>query len=316
MYLGIDVSKLTIDCCLITDGQTHERKFNNNTKGFQQLTEWLKSCKVTEMLHCVCEATGIYYEALAEYLHSRYTITVENPRKIKGYAIAELQRSKTDKQDARLIAQYCQDRQHKLRPWKPSAPQQKQLQELARYLEHLKQQRATARTKHHEAPDYIKPHIQTTIDNLNSQIKTVKQQIAQFYKDNPHYNTQRKRLKSITGIGEQAAAILLAVYQRHSFRTSKQFTAYLGLDPKDHKSGTSVKGKSRISKIGNADIRKSLYMPALVAYRCNALPAFVGRLKAKGKPMKLILVALMRKLVVIAFTLLANGQDFDKTRYA
>lgn len=105
--------------------------------------------------------------------------------------------------------------------------------------------------------------------------------------------------------------MLLATYQRHSFKTAKQFTAYLGLDPRQHQSGTSVNGRNRISKIGNANIRKSLYMPALVAYRCNAFPDFVCRLKAKGKPIKLILVALMRKLAVIAFTLLANSQDFD-----
>ena len=105
MYLGIDVSKLTIDCCLIADGQNHQKKFQNNKVGFEQLTKWLQSHKVSDKLHCVCEATGTYYEALAEYLYLRYTITVENPRKIKGYAIAELQRSKTDTQDAKLIAQ-------------------------------------------------------------------------------------------------------------------------------------------------------------------------------------------------------------------
>ena len=110
MYLGIDVSKLTIDCCLISDGQNHEKRFSNNPKGFQLLTDWLKFHQMTSELHCCCEATGIYHEPLAHYLHQHYTVTVENPRRIKGYAIAELQRSKTDKQDARLIAQYCQDR--------------------------------------------------------------------------------------------------------------------------------------------------------------------------------------------------------------
>ena len=80
MYLGIDVSKLTIDCCLIADGQNHQKRFQNNEGGFEQLIKWLQSHKVTDKLHCVCEATGTYYEALAEYLHHRYTITVENPR--------------------------------------------------------------------------------------------------------------------------------------------------------------------------------------------------------------------------------------------
>mgnify|MGYP000964328149 CR=1 FL=1 len=100
-----------------------------------------------------------------------------------------------------------------------------------------------------------------------------------------------------------------------TFKNAKQFTAYLGLDPRKYQSGTSVNGKSRISKIGNSEIRKSLYMPAVVAYRCNAFPEFVGRLKKKGKHIKLILIAIMRKLAVIAFTLMKNGQEFQAERY-
>ena len=184
-----------------------------------------------------------------------------------------------------------------------------------RYLDYLKQQRATEKAKQHEAPDYIKSHIQKTISNLTAQIQTVKKQLLQFYKDNPSYNNLRKRLKTITGIGEQATAVLLSTYKRHEFKNAKQFTAYLGLDPRKYQSGTSVNGKSRISKIGSSEIRKSLYMPAVVAYRCNAFPEFVGRLKNKGKHIKLILIAIMRKLAVIAFTLLKNGQDFLVERY-
>ena len=116
-------------------------------------------------------------------------------------------------------------------------------------------------------------------------------------------------------VGEQATAVLLSTYKRHEFKNAKQFTAYLGLDPRKYQSGTSVNGKSTISKIGSSEIRKSLYMPAVVAYRCNAFPEFVGRLKNKGKHIKLILIAIMRKLAVIAFTLLQNGQDFQVERY-
>ena len=112
----------------------------------------------------MCEATGTYYEALAEYIYSRYTITVENPRKIKGYAIAELQRSKTDTQDAKLIAQYCQDRKHKLKAWQPPLKEQKQLQEIARYLSETatrnRKSQTTRSTRLHQIPysnNYFKP---------------------------------------------------------------------------------------------------------------------------------------------------------------
>ena len=315
MYLGIDVSKLTLDCCLISDGLYFKQRFTNNTKGYERLKAWLEQHQVTANLHCCCEATGTYYEGIAEYLHQYYTVTVENPRKIKGYAVSILQRSKTDKQDAKLIAEYCQEKGVRLKHWKPQTEQQKQLQELSRYLDYLKKQRATEKTKLQEAPDYIAVHINRTIEHLNHSIKNVQKQLLQFYKDNPDYDLQRKRLKTISGIGEQATAVILAAYQRYNFKSAKQFTAYFGLDPRFYESGTSVKGITRISKIGNSDLRKSLYMPALVAYRINAFNQFVSRLKAKGKPIKLILVAIMRKLAVIAFNLLRNGQDFDKQRY-
>lgn len=315
MYLGVDVSKHYLDCCLILAGSYYEKRFGNDLKGFRQLKNWLDGYKVTSALHCCCEATGTYYEALAEYLYGYYTITVENPRRIKGYAIADLQRSKTDRQDAKLIARYCHDRKEKLKTWSPPAPAQKELQELARYLGHLKQYKASEKTKLHDAPSYIASHIRTTIQNLDVQIRAVEKQLAVFYQTNPSYNAYRKILKTIVGIGEQSAAVILAVYKRHDFQTAKQFTAYLGLDPREYRSGSSVKGRNRISKIGSAEIRKSLYMPALVAYRCNTFPAFVGRLKSKGKPLKLILVAIMRKLAVVAFNLLGKGQEFDCERY-
>ena len=108
---------------------------------------------------------------------------------------------------------------------------------------------------------------------------------------------------------------MLAKLTRYDFANQNQFAAYLGLDPKIKDSGTSVKGKSRISKQGQKNARKALYMPALVAYRMNAFPAFIARLKAKGKPPKLIIVAIMRKLAVIAYQLYKTGKEYDRSRY-
>ena len=315
MYLGIDVSKKTIDCCLIKEDSKRQKQFKNEQGGFKQLKQWLDDNHATSELKCCCEATGTYYKQLALYLKNYYKISVENPRKIKGYAISELQRAKTDKQDAKLIAMYCQEKSHRLREWQPPEKDQQELEELTKYLDYLTRQRATEKNKLHESPEYITAHIKTTIDNLTAQIKDVKQQIKQFYKQHPEYGQNRKRLMTITGIGETAASVLLSIYKKHEFKTSKQFVAFIGLDPKPHESGTSVKGKSRISKIGKADTRKALFMPALVAYRSNAFPTLINRLKSKNKPLKVILVALMRKLAVIAFTLLKIGQDFQVERY-
>ena len=312
MYLGIDVGKFELSCCLISDGIFYERDFLNNGEGFKALKAWLENCAAPDTLHCCCEATGNYYENVAEYLSGHYKMSVENPRKIKGFGVAVLQRSKTDKQDAKLIAQYCKAINPE--PWQRPTPAQKQLQELTRYITRVKKQRAAELTKYQTAPDYLKKHIKATIDYLNCHLQTLKKDLQAFYKENPDYDKNRKRLKTISGIGEMSASVLLATLTNR-FESPAQFTAYLGLDPRKYQSGQSVNGRQRISKVGKSDLRAALYMPALVAYRINAFPDFIGRLKQKKKPFKVIIVAIMRKLAVIAFHILKSQTEYDKSRY-
>ena len=312
MHLGIDVSKQTLDCCLISDGIFYERKFKNESLGIDQLQTWLQEHGADSNLHCCCEATGTYYEESAKALARRYKMSVVNPRIIKGFGTAVMNRSKTDRQDARLIARYCQAM--KPEQWQSATPEHRQLQELVRYIARTKHQRASEQTKYKTAPDFIKPHIQETINHFTKLIASLEKELQDYYRDNPEQDKRRKKLKSIDGIGENSAAVLCSIITDR-FKHAKQLVAYLGLDPKEHQSGTSVKGRTRISKIGKSETRAALYMPALVAYRMGAFPNFTARLEAKGKPPKLIIVAIMRKLVVIAFHLLKNGENFDRSRY-
>ncbi|QNT57868.1 transposase IS116/IS110/IS902 family protein [Neisseria musculi] len=198
--------------------------------------------------------------------------------------------------------------------WQPQPSEQRHLQELTRYLSRLKRLRAAEQNKRQTAPGYLKGHIQQTIENLTSQIQQVKADLQAFYSSNPRYSENRQRLKTITGIGENTAAVLLSTITSR-FDTAAQLAAYFGLGPKRHQPGTSVNGKERISKVGKSDLRAALYMPASAAYRMNAFPAFIGRLKAGKKPPKLIIVAIMRKLLTIAFHILKNQTEYDKTRY-
>ena len=312
MHLGIDVSKQTLDCCLISDGIFYERKFTNDSAGIAKLQTWLQEHGADSNLHCCCEATGTYYEESAKALARRYKMSVANPRTIKGFGTAVMNRSKTDRQDAKLIARYCQT----MNPgeWKPTESSHRQLQELVRYIARTKHQRASEQTKYKTAPDFIKPHIQETINHFTKLIASLEQELQDYYRDNPEQDKRRKTLKSIDGIGENSAAVLCSIITDR-FDQAKQLVAYLGLDPKEHQSGTSVKGRTRISKIGKSETRAALYMPALVAYRMGAFPDFTARLEAKGKPPKVIIVAIMRKLAVIAFHLLKNGEEFDRSRY-
>ena len=312
MYLGIDISKQTLDCCLISDGIFYERKFYNDSGGIAKLQKWLDEHGADHTLHCCCEATGTYYEESAKALARRYKMSVVNPRTIKGFGTAVMNRSKTDRQDARLIARYCQTMNPE--EWKPPESSHRQLQELVSYIARTKHQRASEQTKYKTAPDFIKPHIQETINHFTKLRASLEKELQDYYRDNPEQDKRRKKLKSIDGIGENSAAVLCSIITDR-FKHAKQLVAYLGLDPKEHQSGTSVKGRTRISKIGKSETRAALYMPALVAYRMGAFPNFTARLEAKGKPPKLIIVAIMRKLVVIAFHLLKNGENFDRSRY-
>ena len=312
MHLGIDVSKNTLDCCLISDGIFYERKFKNDSVGIDKLQKWLDEHGADHTLHCCCEATGTYYEESAKALAGRYKMSVVNPRTIKGFGTAVMNRSKIDRQDAKLIARYCQAM--KPEQWQPLTSEHRQLQELVRYIARTKRQRAAEQIKRQTAPDSLKPHIQSTIEHLTELLTRLEQDLKAHYRSHPEHDSRRKRLKTIDGIGENAAAVLCSVITDR-FIHAKQLVAYLGLDPKEHQSGTSVRGRTRISKIGKSDIRAALYMPALVAYRMGAFPDFTARLEAKGKPPKVIIVAIMRKLAVIAFNLLKNGEEFDRSRY-
>lgn len=312
MHLGIDVSKNTLDCCLISDGIFYERKFKNDSVGIDKLQKWLDEHGADHTLHCCCEATGTYYEESAKAIARRYKMSVVNPRTIKGFSTAVMNRSKTDRQDAKLIARYCQAM--KPEQWQPLTSEHRQLQELVRYIVRTKRQRAAEQIKRQTAPDSLKPHIQSTIEHLTELLTRLEQDLKAHYRSHPEHDSRRKRLKTIDGIGENSAAVLCSIITER-FTHAKQLVAYLGLDPKEHQSGTSVKGRTRISKIGKSETRAALYMPALVAYRMGAFPDFTARLKAKGKPPKVIIVAIMRKLAVIAFNLLKNGEEFDRSRY-
>ena len=133
-------------------------------------------------------------------------MSVVNPRTVKGFGAAVLNRSKTDRQDAKLIARYCQAM--KPEQWQSATPEHRQLQELVRYIARTKRQRAAEQTKRQTAPDYLKPHIQSTIEHLTELLNRLEQDLKAHYRSHPEQDSRRKRLETIDGIGENAAAVL------------------------------------------------------------------------------------------------------------
>ncbi len=311
--LGIDVAKATFDVELRLSHKAWRRRFPNQAEGFALLRHWLQQHQV-ERVHACLEATGSYWEALALDLHrAGHLISVVNPARIKGFAQSELSRTKTDQTDARLIARFCQEKRPEA--WTPPTPEIRELRALVRRLDDLNQMltQEENRLAAGVASDSVRDSIETLIATLQAQIKAVKQQIRDQLQQHPGLRQQAELITSIKGLGELTAANLLAEFgDLLSYAGGRQLAAFAGLSPQERTSGSSVRGRTRLCKIGASRVRKVLFMPALVALRFNpAVQAFAERLRARGKHTRSILGAIMRKLLHWIYGVLKSGRPFD-----
>jgi len=314
-YLGIDVSKDTLDAYLLHDGEPAAAAFPNSKGGWRSLRNWLKK-RAKEPTHVCLEATGRYGEGVTAFLHANgYAVSVVNPARIKGYATSRLARNKTDRIDAALIADFCRAQHTDLPLWTPPDPAQRHLQALVRRLEDLvsmRQQEANRSQSGDLAPDLYQS-ILTHIAFLDEQIETLKHEIQDHVEQHPDLKRQSDLISSIKGIRWLTAAKLLAEIRNiQDFDSPQQLVAFAGLNPRQRRSGSSVHGHSRISKIGSSAIRAALYMPAVSAKHFNLLlQPFVRRLEQRGHCKMSIVVAVMRKLLHLVFGVLKSGQPFD-----
>ena len=312
-FLGLDIAKAKFDAALLQDGRTHYRQFANTPAGCTALRTWLGD-HATLPLHACLEATGIYGDALALFLHEQgLRVSVVNPARIKAFAQSELVRNKTDKADAALIARFCAA--HQPPAWTPPPPEQRQLQALVRRVAALQAMRQQERNRRDLEPatSPITASLADHLAHLDAQLHHLQQQLRAHLQAQPHLRHQTELLQSIPGIGETTAVKLLAeVPQLGQYRSARQAAAYAGLSPRQRQSGSSVCGKTRLSKVGNAAVRKALYLPAVAALRANPiLRAFATRLLAAGKPKMAVVGAVMRKLLHQAHGVLKHNRPFD-----
>ncbi len=311
--LGIDVAKLKFNVCLIReDGKLRHKVFANTATGFTQLTTWLSANHV-EQLHACLEATGTYSEALATYLFDAgQRVSVVNPAAIKAYAGCQLSRTKTDKVDAALIARFCLTQQPPL--WTPLAPELRTLQALVRRLDSL----IEMHTMEHNrlvagAVDALVQHsLEEHLTYLEAQSKRTENLIKEHINSHPHLKAERDLLLSIPGIGEATTARLLAEIDFQQYESARSVAAFTGLVPRLRQSGTSVRGRARLSKVGSPRIRHALYFPAVTAIRCNpTIKAWAKELRERGKCEMQIIGAVMRKLIHLAYGVLKTGKPYD-----
>ena len=264
-------------------------------------------------VHACLEATGGYEEALALYLlEAQHTVSVVNPRRIKAYAQAQLQRNKTDRADAALMARFCE--RERPDPWQPLLPEHRQLRHLTRGLETLKRQREQMRNRRDAADgDPLRQALDEVLAALNEQIAAFEAQIEQHIAQHPELAERERRLGSVPGVARQTAAVVLSeVGPVERFTSARAMATYAGLTPRNWRSGTSVVGRTRLSKLGNAHLRRALFFPAMSALRHNgAVRHFGDRLERAGKAGKAIVGAAMRKLLHICYGVLKSGTEFD-----
>ena len=312
-YLGIDISKQHFDVALLAEsGKRKNKKFNNADQGFAALLTWLEQQHAYD-IHACMEATNVYGNRLAEYLFDKgIALSMVNPARIKGFAQSELLRTKTDKQDASLIARFCQAMKPRL--WEPEPLAIRQLKALVKRLDMLVEMRQQEVNRLDVADDVVRADIQYHIQELDQRILKLKEEIKSHIDDDPSLKEQKELLLSIPGIGEKTLATLLAYFSSIGrFDNAKQLASFCGVAPRLRESGTSVKGRGAMSKIGSSHLRKSLFFPAMVALRYNpALKQLRDRLTEKGKPKMVIIGAAMRKLIHIIYGVLKHRTPFDE----
>lgn len=311
IVVGIDVSKTWFDCAWPIDGRTHHQRFDATETGWVDLL-----AQTPEDAYYVMEATGVYHAKLALRLYtSGRRVSVVNPLVIKRYSQMHLSRVKSDKADADRIR--CYGEQHTLTPWTPTAAEVQELQQAHGWLDDLIRERTRLLNRREAHGHHPKPSAFVT-QQMTTQLQQLDERIAQCEKHleltvKKFFPALYERLLSIPSIGAKTALELIIVTGGFSrFEDMKALSAYVGVSPTTFRSGTSVLGQGGIAKMGQGRMRQLLFMCSWTARSCNpACAALYARLKALGKPAKVINIAIAHKLLRQAFAIAMNQRPFS-----
>ena len=310
--IGTDISKTTFDAAYRSGDAVKTKKWDYTEEQMEAFAKTLDGeCTV------VMEATGVYHTRLASYLYSRgIRVSVVNPLAAKNFARMLMRRTKTDKADSKLLLEYGETVD--LEPWEPREPWCVEVQQAYAMLE-SKNKEMTATCNRMEALNHSEcasklclKMCQSDMKRLEKDIKALEKEIERLVGSNDGDNM--RNLESVPGIGRRTACVLLAMTgSMKRFCNHRQVISYLGMCPRVYESGSSVKGKAKICKMGLESVRKMLYLCALSAKRYNkACRELYDRLLEKGKPKKLALIAVANKLLKQAFAILKSGMTYDE----
>lgn len=317
--IGIDVSKDKLDCALLREEDKLKIKvMANKQSGWQELLDWALKNTGLEMglLHFVMEATGIYHEQLAAFLYGAGAkVSVVNPAQVKFYAQSLGVRSKNDKKDSAVLARYGAKEKPKL--WEPEAGEIRTLKALLARFDGIekdlqRERNRQEKAEHGLAPEEVVGSLALMIKQLEAEQQRLNELIEGHIDRHDRLKANKALLESIPAVGKVIATRMLMVMGSRQFKDAHQCAAYLGLVPIQHESGSSVRGRPKLSKAGNPVIRAKLYMAAVVAIRHNPdIKAQYERLTRKGKSKMSALGAAMRKLVHICFGVLKHQKPYQ-----
>lgn len=311
-FVGIDIAKRKFDLTWLSGDKRKVKVFDNTEKGHGELLAWLKKHGLTpENCRLAMEATSQYYETVALALFDAgYTVSVVNPAQIKAFGQATMNRQKTDRADATLIAHFCQVMAPQA--WQAPAREVRELQRLLGRLEAVQSMHVQEQNRRYEAQGTALESIERVIATLDDEIKHLQKKIRDHIDHHPDLRKQDELLQSIPGIGGGVSSYAIAWLRGERFEDARQAVAFVGLSPRHHESGDSVQAKSRLCKLGHGRLRKILYWPAMSAIRYNAAAtALAGRMIAAGKNKKVAIIAVMRKLVHWMIGVIKSGKLFD-----
>jgi transposase len=320
--IGLDISKSTI-AIYIPKGQL-SLEIDNTLQGVKSLYAKLKKLYKKEFgdLVFVFEPTGSYSALLTKFCHEKkIKAFIINPKQSKNYAKALGRRNKTDRIDAEVLSKAIAVAEDKEIAVPHIDEGVEEIKELMSYYRFIVKQRVKA-VNHLEALEskngssYAIKDLRKNIAASKHQEQAILSKIRQFIASDERLEQGYENIRSITGIGEIAAIVLLHLFLKYPDANQRQIVSLTGLEPVERESGSSVKGRTKISKAGSKLYRGLLFMSAMVSIRHNKqMKQFFERLKANGKHTTAAQTAVMRKLVIIAHSLYKNNEKYDAQKY-
>ena len=312
-FIGIDISKQVFDVSFLENEDWKHVVLENGKVGFKK---FLKLISKEDLV--VMEASGSYYLPLADFLFSmNIKIVVENPLVIKRYSQSKLKRAKTDKADSKIIAEYAAKNAEDLRLWVPDSEAISKMRQYFTRVQLLQKQvnQSSNQLEAFESSGLLDKTLENeminSINTLKKSIEKLELLIEKLAKAN--YAKSVECLTSIPGIGIKSAVMLIATTNNfEKFENYKQLIAFVGFSPRIYQSGSSVRGKGSICKMGKSQIRKLLYMCSWSAKRWNkSCKEMYERLIAKGKPERVVKIAIANKLLKLAFAIGKKQEKYE-----